>query len=285
MKNEYIHTYEESEQQRLVAQAEFLAPYTHPFLSFEPTDSILEIGCGVGAQMKIILEKRKLKKLTGIDLEPKQIEKAKTLLYNQINQGKVELTVGSGINLPYADGSFDVVYIFFVLEHFIDPKSILKEIKRVLKPNGKFYCTEVFNAGTYIYPDNPFLVNYWKKFNDLQTAIGGNPHIGIELSNLCIDSGFIIDKFVSTAPLLDKRMIDSTERKRFLNMWETLFLSGYSMLYDRGIINKEDNKLVSLEFEKILVNPNSIFLYTCWQVLAINQMEQTDELPYGDWKD
>ena len=285
MKNEYIHTYEESEQQRLVAQAEFLAPYTHPFLSFEPTDSILEIGCGVGAQMKIILEKRKLKKLTGIDLEPKQIEKAKTLLYNQINQGKVELTVGSGINLPYADGSFDVVYIFFVLEHFIDPKSILKEIKRVLKPNGKFYCTEVFNAGTYIYPDNPFLVNYWKKFNDLQTAIGGNPHIGIELSNLCIDSGFIIDKFVSTAPLLDKRMIDSTERKQFLNMWETLFLSGYSMLYDRGIINKEDNKLVSLEFEKILLNPNSIFLYTCWQVLAINQMEQTDELPYGDWKD
>ena len=55
-----IYSYEESEQQRLVAQAEFLAPYTHPFLTFAPTDLVLEIGCGVGAQIKIILDKENI---------------------------------------------------------------------------------------------------------------------------------------------------------------------------------------------------------------------------------
>lgn len=269
MNIEYIHSYTESEQQRLVAQAEFLAPYTHPFLEFNSNDSVLEIGCGVGAQIKLLSNSHSYKKITGIDLEPKQIEKGLSLLSKEISLGKVELAVGSGTNLPYADESFDVVYIFFVLEHFFDPASILREIKRVLKPGGKFFCTEVYNSGISIYPENEYLREYWNQFNKLQTSIEGNPDIGIQLSNLCIEVGFMVEKFLPSLPILDNRMTDIQARKRFLTMWETLFLSGYSLLYDKGFIEKDADKKVSFEFEKILQSINSIFIYSLWQVLAI----------------
>ncbi|MBP9889049.1 MAG: class I SAM-dependent methyltransferase [Leptospiraceae bacterium] len=269
MNTEYIHSFTESEQQRLVAQAEFLAHYTHPFLEFSPSDSVLEIGCGVGAQIKLLSNSHSYKKIVGIDFEPKQIEKAKQILLNEIKLGKVELAVGSGTNLPYADESFDVVYIFFVLEHFYNPSLILQEIKRVLKPGGKFFCTEVYNSGISIFPANEYLTHYWDQFNKLQTRIGGNPDIGIQLGNLCIDAGFIVDKFQSSIPILDKRMKSLGERKRFLNMWETLFVSGYSLLCEKGMIEEDADTKISLAFEKILLNEESIFLYSLWQVLAI----------------
>jgi len=265
---EYIHSFTESEQLRLVAQAEFLAHYTHPFLVFNPSDSVLEIGCGVGAQIKLLSISHPCKKIVGIDFESKQIEKAKQILLTEVKSGKVELAVGSGTNLPYADESFEVVYIFFVLEHFNDPSSILREIKRVLKPGGRFFCTEVYNSGISIYPANEYLTHYWNQFNKLQTMIGGNPDIGIRLSNLCIESGFSVERFQSSIPILDKRMKNLDERKRFLNMWETLFLSGYSLLCEKGMVEKTADKKVSLEFEQILQNLDSIFSYSLWQVCA-----------------
>ena len=157
------------------------------------------------------------------------------------------------------------------LEHFREPLSILREIKRVLKPDGKFFCTEVYNSGISIYPYNQYLINYWNQFNKLQTNIGGNPDIGIRLSNLCLDVGFNVEKFHPSLPILDKRMKSLEERKRFLTMWETLFLSGYSLLSAKGMVEKDSNKKVSLEFKKILQNEESIFLYSLWQVLAVKE--------------
>ncbi len=42
-----------------------------------------------------------------------------------------------GVVLPFADCSFDVVFFGDIIEHLFDPESILKEIKRILKPGGK----------------------------------------------------------------------------------------------------------------------------------------------------
>ncbi len=266
---DYIHSYDAAEQDRLVAQAAFLEPYIHPFLAFEPDDSILEIGCGVGAQIRTVLNRHRISAITGIDLSAAQIGKARQLLAREVGEGSVTLVVGTGAELPFADESFDAIYIFFVLEHFSNPAAILAEAKRVLKSTGKMYCTEVFNSGIYIYPHNQVLLDYWSQFNRLQTAIGGNPDIGIHLPSRFVDAGFRIAEYRTVNPLLDKRMKNPSERDRFIAMWKSLFLSGAELLLNRGMIASDAPRKVSAEFDVLRNDPQAVFEYSARQIVAV----------------
>lgn len=50
----YIHTFSKKEQDRLLNQALFLEPYLYPGIEFSACRRILEIGCGVGAQIALL---------------------------------------------------------------------------------------------------------------------------------------------------------------------------------------------------------------------------------------
>lgn len=265
---DYIHSYGGAEQNRLLEQAAFLEPYIHPLLAFEAGDSILEIGCGVGAQIKTVLKRHNVSAITGIDFSKVQIDKARELLSTEIHEGKVRLLAGNGAELPFADESFDSIYIFFVLEHFSNPLAILAEAKRVLKSSGRMYCTEVFNSGIYIYPHNEVLMGYWVGFNELQAAIGGNPDIGIHLPNVFVDAGFKVASYAQVNPVMDKRMNSVLERDHFMAMWEALFLSGAEMLIEKGKVSREVVVDVSSEFKSLRENPEAIFEYGLRQIVA-----------------
>jgi len=92
--------------------------------------SILDLGCGNGN----VLEKIKLKSdadLYGLDLSENMIELAKEKLGT-----RVELKVGDAEQLPYDDNQFDVIICNASFHHYPNPDQVLREIRRVLKPNG-----------------------------------------------------------------------------------------------------------------------------------------------------
>lgn len=92
-----------------------------------PDDNVLEVGCGAGH----ILEKIPHGKLTGIDISPVQIERARTRLGS-----KAELILSPGEKLPFKTSSFDRIICTEVFEHVLEPELILAEMKRVLKESG-----------------------------------------------------------------------------------------------------------------------------------------------------
>lgn len=102
-------------------------------LSHIPFQSALDLGCGTGEMLKLILQKDPLKELYGIDISEEMLAVAKSKLPEQ-----VQLFQGDSEMLPFSDGSFDVVYCNDSFHHYPPPQNVLREVHRVMKPGGTF---------------------------------------------------------------------------------------------------------------------------------------------------
>ena len=264
----YIHTFAKVEQDRLLRQAELLEPHLHPHIDLAGCHSLLEIGCGVGAQLRLLNRKHPGLRLTGVDISVAQIERARILLAEQVAAGQVDLHTSPGDRLPFADGSFDVVYLCFVLEHVPDPAAVVSEARRVLRTGGWFYCTEVFNDALFIHPHSPAIMRYWAAFNDAQRRIGGDPNIGIRLCNLMIQGGLEVDWLRDASYMLDQRMTDPLQRARYLDHWYACFVSARDSLVLEGAVDVALMADFEREFERLRQAPDAVFLYSNRQVRA-----------------
>ena len=113
--------------------ARSLYPVLLEKLSHIPFQSALDLGCGTGEMLKLILQADHRKKLYGIDLSEKMLTVARSKLPDQ-----VKLLLGDSESLPFPDSSFDVVYCNDSFHHYPAPQNVLREVHRVLKPGGTF---------------------------------------------------------------------------------------------------------------------------------------------------
>lgn len=87
--------------------------------------SVLDIGCGKDAKLLIEIAPH-ISSGVGIDFKAPQLK----------GYSNIITTMYLGKKLPFADASFDIVTMLAVLEHLEYPDEMIKEIRRVLKPNG-----------------------------------------------------------------------------------------------------------------------------------------------------
>jgi ubiquinone/menaquinone biosynthesis C-methylase UbiE len=142
MSDAYVHGYTPEEQRRLVEQAEhwrdeLILPGTELPLGTR----LLEVGCGVGAVLGILGRAFPGIELAGVDIEERQIETARAYLAGLGLDADVR--VADALALPFADGSFDHVWMMWFLEHVPDPVAALREARRVLVPGGAMTAIEV----------------------------------------------------------------------------------------------------------------------------------------------
>jgi ubiquinone/menaquinone biosynthesis C-methylase UbiE len=105
----------------------------------------LEIGCGRGVGVEVILRQFDAAHVCGIDLDPLQIERARRRLQGKFS-GRVTLMQGDAEGLPFADATFDAVFDFGALHHVRNWQRGIAEIRRVLKLGGTFFFEEVTRA-------------------------------------------------------------------------------------------------------------------------------------------
>ncbi len=106
-------------------------------IPFKSSDSILDVGCGTGSGLRFLSQKG-VKKLTGIDLSPEMIKRARQKLPKEVT-----LKVASVEQLPFPDNSFDMVVNTEAFHHFPEPKAAIKEMARVLKKEGLLCISDV----------------------------------------------------------------------------------------------------------------------------------------------
>jgi len=255
----YLHGFTKDEQDRLYDQARFLEPMVYEKIDFSNAQRIVEVGCGVGAETEILLERFPNLEIHGIDAAKEQIERAKKRLDKYIKQGRVKLSLGDAAHLPYKDNEYDGAFVCFFLEHVGSPIEILKEVRRVLRPGGLIYCTEVLNATFFLHPYSPATSKFWFAFNDHQWNLGGDPFVGAKLGNYLMASGF--QNIVTEVKSYHYDNRTPKLRAQMVEYWTKLLLSGTPGLLKAKRTTEAEVEAMTAELEKLKEDPDSVFFY------------------------
>jgi ubiquinone/menaquinone biosynthesis C-methylase UbiE len=101
----------------------------------------LEIGCGRGVGVEIILDQFGASSVDAFDLDSDMIARAKRRLAERGD--RVRLWVGDVEHIKAADATYDAVFDFGIIHHVPEWRNAVREVARVLKPGGRFYAEEV----------------------------------------------------------------------------------------------------------------------------------------------
>lgn len=262
----YIHGYSVRESSRLNDQADTLDTLLHHDTLFGRNEVILEAGCGVGAQTKIIAPKNPYSRFVSVDISPDSIISASKTI-EELNILNVQFKVADIFKLPFEDETFDHVFVCFVLEHLSDPLIALQELKRVLKTNGTIMVIEGDHGSTYFYPECEESKRAIECQIELQKRNGGNALIGRQLFPLLNGAGF---NEINVSPRMvyvdgsKPKLIEGFTKNTFTAMIEGVLDPAISNgLMDKTSFNK------GIEGLYRTAQPDGVFCYTFFKARAI----------------
>ncbi len=186
---EYVHGYSEREALRLSEQAETLEKLLHHDTIYPAGAKVLEAGCGIGAQTVILAKNNPDAEITSIDISQESLEKARE---NVEEKGikNVRFLQADVFSLPFEDNSFDHIFVCFVLEHLQNPEEALKNLKKVLRPEGTITVIEGDHGSCYFYPEGKKALEAWHCLIRAQAQMKGNSLIGRQIYPLLQEAGF-----------------------------------------------------------------------------------------------
>lgn len=101
----------------------------------------LELGCGRGVGIEAIFDDFGAGRVDAFDLDAQMIALAEQRLASR--GSAVRLWVGDAESIPSPDGAYDAVFDFGIIHHVPSWRNVLREVRRVLRPGGRFYAGEV----------------------------------------------------------------------------------------------------------------------------------------------
>jgi SAM-dependent methyltransferase len=188
MGRDYVHGYSEREHERLLDQARTLAELLHADTRYPAGSSVLEAGCGVGAQTVTLARNSPGARFTSIDVSPVSLEAARARV-REASHENVLFEQADLFDLPYGAGSFDHVFLCFVLEHLARPREALVALRTLLRPGGTLTVIEGDHGSTFFHPDDADARRAVGCLVALQARAGGNALIGRELFPLMTAAG------------------------------------------------------------------------------------------------
>jgi ubiquinone/menaquinone biosynthesis C-methylase UbiE len=113
---------------------------------------VLDLGSGLGGPARYLASTYGCT-VTGIDLSVPFVEAARVLTERTGLSEKVTFQAGNALDLPFADGTFDLVWMQHVVMNVADRTALYAGIRRVLRPGGRLATYDVIRgSGAMLYP-------------------------------------------------------------------------------------------------------------------------------------
>lgn len=222
MSGAYVHGYHPRESERLRDQAGTLVDLLHSDTSYPAGSTVLEAGCGVGAQTVTLARNSPGARITSVDLSAVSLKEAKAKVV-AAGLGNVQFRQADIFALPFDPASFDHVFVCFVLEHLARPVEALRVLKTLLKPGGSITVIEGDHGSAYFHPDSAAAREVIGCQVELQRRAGGNAMIGRQVYPLLIESGYGAVRVSPRMVYVDSsrpHLVDGFTRKTFTAMVE-----------------------------------------------------------------
>ncbi|SEA61103.1 demethylmenaquinone methyltransferase / 2-methoxy-6-polyprenyl-1,4-benzoquinol methylase [Flavobacterium gillisiae] len=113
-------------------------------------ETILDIATGTG-DLAILMAQTNAKQIIGLDISSGMLEVGVKKIADKKLSNTIEMVLGDSENMPFEDDYFDAITVAFGVRNFETLEKGLKEILRVLKPNGVFVILETSVPGKFPY--------------------------------------------------------------------------------------------------------------------------------------
>jgi SAM-dependent methyltransferase len=218
----YVHGHRPREHERLKDQAGTLVDLLHSDTAYPPGSTVLEAGCGVGAQTVTLARRSPEARFTSVDVSAESVAEARRRT-DRAGLANVELRQADIFDLPFGAESFDHVFVCFVLEHLARPVEALVLLDRLIRPGGTITVIEGDHGSAYFHPDSPAAHAAIQCQVELQEAAGGDALIGRQLYPLMTEAGFDAVRVSPRMVYVDSsrpELVDGFTRKTFTAMIE-----------------------------------------------------------------
>jgi ubiquinone/menaquinone biosynthesis C-methylase UbiE len=222
MNSSYVHGYDPRENTRLQDQASTLSELLHCDTAFPAGSSVLEAGCGVGAQTVTLARNSPEALITSVDISETSIIEARREVA-AAGLTNVRFKQGDIHHLPFGPDSFDHIFVCFVLEHLANPVAALQVLKVHLRPGGTITAIEGDHGSAYFHPDSEAAHKAIQCQVELQRRAGGNAMIGRELYPLLRSAGYNSVRVSPRMVYVDSskpQLVEGFTRKTFTAMIE-----------------------------------------------------------------
>ena len=222
MSEAYVHGYHPRENERLWDQAGSLVDLLHSDTSYPAGSTVLEAGCGVGAQTVTLAQRSPGARFTSVDISADSLAEARKKI-DAAGLTNVRFQQADIFALPFAPESFDHVFVCFVLEHLVRPVEAVTILKNLLRPGGTVTVIEGDHGSTYFHPDSSAAHRAIQCLVELQRSRGGNALIGHQLYPLMVAAGLQAVRVSPRMVYVDSSrpdLVDGFTRKTFTAMIE-----------------------------------------------------------------
>lgn len=264
----YVHGYHRRENIRLQDQADTLAELLHADTAYPAGSRVLEAGCGVGAQTLTLARSSPGTRFTAVDISAASVAEAERKTFRA---GITNVTFAQGdiFNLGFEAGSFDHVFVCFVLEHLARPVEALRRLKQLLKPGGTTTVIEGDHGSAYFHPHSEAARRAIQCQVELQKRAGGNANIGRELFPLLTAAGFGYVRVSLRMVYVDAsrpQLVEGFTRNTFTAMIEGVRTQALEAgLVDEGTFDAGVKALYRT------TEPDGVFCYTFFKAVGVNR--------------
>jgi SAM-dependent methyltransferase len=261
----YVHGYDPRENVRLQDQAGTLVELLHSDTSYPVGSSVLEAGCGVGAQTITLARNSPDARITSVDISEASIAEARRRA-DAAGLTNVRFQQADIFALPFDPASFDHVFVCFVLEHLVRPIEALNALRVLLRPGGTITVIEGDHGSAYFHPDSEAAHRAIQCQVELQRAAGGNAMIGRELYPLLTKAGFSAVRVSPRMVYVDSsrpELVDGFTRRTFTAMIDGVRESAIGAgLIERTVFDRGIRDLYRT------AEPDGVFCYTFFKAVG-----------------
>jgi ubiquinone/menaquinone biosynthesis C-methylase UbiE len=235
------------------------------FLSFlRPGMSVLDCGCGPGTVTLGFAQLVAPGQVVGTDIEASQVALANDKASSR-SLANLHFETASIYELPFADASFDAVFMSALLGNLREPGRGLREVHRVLKPGGVIGVKEFDHGGDIVHPPEPAMAKCEELYQRLRREYGHDPEGGRKIGAFLLEAGFR-DLRVSASY---EALSDAKTLRGAAQVFVGLLAEGWGEAFSsRGWVSTEDIKAMGDAWLRFAEFPGALFAAAWCEAVA-----------------